>query len=103
MRAGSFRLLSVSRTVLLPPRAGVVTLDHLVERGRLDVEQLGRAFLDATRRFERRLDEALLEVCDHVFERNTLGRHDELRHLEGRRLADVLRNEVGPDARYRRE
>src|SRR5712671_3095195 len=29
----------------LPPRTDVVSLDHLVERRRLDVEQLGRAFL----------------------------------------------------------
>ena len=37
-------------------------LDHLVQRRRLDVQQLGGALLHAAGRFERRLDQPLLEV-----------------------------------------
>ena len=66
--------------VALAPRPDVVPLDHLVQRRRLDVQQLGGALLHAARRLERRLDQPLLEVGDDVLERNAFGRHDELRH-----------------------
>src|SRR6185503_11920084 len=66
----------------LTPRTDVVALDHLVERRRLDVEQLGRALLYAACRFERRLNQALLEVGNDLLQRDALGRDDELRHLE---------------------
>jgi hypothetical protein len=47
-------------------RPDVVPLDHLVERRRLDVQQLGGALLHAAGRLERRLDQALLEVGDDL-------------------------------------
>ena len=89
------------RRLPLPPRPDVVALDHLVQRRRLDVQQLGGALLDAAGRFERRLDEPLLEVGDDVLERDAFRRHDELRHLEVRRLAHVIRNQLDADARPR--
>ena len=81
----------VRRRRALAPRPDVVALDHLVQRRRLDVQQLGGALLHAAGRLERRLDQPLLEVGDDVLERDAFGRHDELRHLEVRRLAHVIR------------
>src|SRR4029077_12961416 len=43
------------------PRMDVVPLDHLVQRRRLDMKQLGRPLLDATRGLERRFNQPLLE------------------------------------------
>ena len=85
----------------LAPRPDVVALDHLVQRRRLDVQQLGGALLDAAGRLERRLDQPLLEVGDDVLERDAFRRHDELRHLEVRRLAHVIGNQLDADARRR--
>ena len=85
----------------LAPRPDVVPLDHLVQRRRLDVQQLRGALLHAAGRFERRLDQPLLEVGDHLAVRDPLGRHDELRHLEALAAADVIGHEVGVDARCR--
>src|SRR5262249_22678792 len=48
----------------------VVTLDHLVQRRRFDVEKLGGALLNASCGFERRLDQAFLEIGDDVLERD---------------------------------
>ena len=84
---------------LLAARPDVVALDHLVERRRLDVQQLRGALLHAAGGLERRLDQPLLEVGDHVLERDALGRHDELRHLEALAAADVVRDQVGVDLR----
>src|SRR5262245_33249874 len=46
----------------LAPRPNLVALDHLVQRRRLNVQQLGGALLNAARRLERRLDQTLFEV-----------------------------------------
>ena len=51
----------------------------------------------------RGLDELLLEIGDHVLERDALGRNDELRHLEVGRLAHVIGHQIDADARARRE
>ena len=66
-----------SRLAWRPPaaRPDVVPLDHLVQRRRLDVQQLGRALLHAAGRLERRLDQPLLEVGDDFLERDAFGRH----------------------------
>src|SRR5262245_55305024 len=72
------RLWFVIRPLTLASRANVVPLDHLVQCGRLDVEELGRALLNASRGLERRLDQPLLKVRNHVLERNSLWRDDEL-------------------------
>ena len=45
------------RRAALAPRADVVALDHLVQRRRLDVQQLGGPLLHAAGRFERGLDQ----------------------------------------------
>jgi hypothetical protein len=75
-----------------------VALDHLVQRGRLDVQQLGRALLDAACGLERRRNQSLLEIRDHVLERNPLRRHDKLRrHLGARRFPYVVGNETNVD------
>ena len=63
------------------------------------MQQFGRPLLHAARRLERRLDQALLEVGDHVLERDALGRHDELRHVEARRPPHVIGNQLDADAR----
>jgi hypothetical protein len=65
------------------------------------VQQLGGALLDAAGGIERGFNQALLEIHDDVPERDALGRHDELRHLEFRRLADVIRDELDADRRAR--
>src|SRR6478736_2366755 len=46
--------------------ADLVALDHLVQRRRLDVQQLRRALLHAAGGFERRFDQPLLEIGDDV-------------------------------------
>src|SRR5687768_5558772 len=74
----------------LPSRTDIVPLDHLIERCRLDAEQLGCALLNTTRGLERRLDEPLLEVRDDILERDPFGRHHESRHLEDGRPTDVV-------------
>ena len=50
--------------------------DHLVQRRRLDVQELGGFLLPASRDFERRLDEPLVEIGTDLFEGNPLGRQD---------------------------
>src|SRR4029077_8991468 len=80
-------------------RTNLVALDHLVQRGWLDVQQLRRPFLDAAGRLERRLDEALLEIGDDVLERNAFRRNHELRHLEVRCPPHVVRDQLDADAR----
>src|SRR5436190_9273056 len=67
-----------------PPRTDLVAFDHLVQRRRLDMEELSGFLLHAAGRFERRFDQLLLEVGDDVLERDALRRHDELRHREVR-------------------
>src|SRR6185312_13306511 len=52
----------------LAARTDLVALDHLVQRGRLDVKQFRGPFLHAAGRLERRLDQPFLEVGDHVLE-----------------------------------
>src|SRR5690554_3414640 len=100
LRLGTGGLVLVGR--LLPAaRADVVALDHLVQRRRLDVQQLRGALLDAARGLERRLDQALLEVAGDFLERDALRREDERRKLEPPRRADVVQDEVDPDARAR--
>src|SRR4051794_10554905 len=58
----------------LAPWPDVVSLDHFVQRGRLDVKQLSGTLLHAAGRFQRGLDQLLLEIGDHVFERDAFGR-----------------------------
>ena len=81
-----------------PPRPDVVPLDHLVQRRRLDVQQLGGALLHAAGGFERGLDQPLLEVRDDFLERDAFRRHRHFRDLERRRLADVVGDEIRADA-----
>src|SRR3954447_1279196 len=95
---GRLRLAAVAVRRSLSPRPDLVALDHLVQRGRLDVQELGGALLDATGGFERRFDQPLLEVGDDLLERNALRRHDELRHLKIWRLAHVIRYQFDTDA-----
>src|SRR5262245_4751697 len=85
--------------VPLTARPDLVPLDHLVERRRLDMQELGGALLDAAGGLERRFDELLLEIGDDVLERDALRRNDELRHLEVGRLAHVIRDQLDADAR----
>ena len=75
-----------------------MALDHLVERGRLDLQQLRGALLHAAGLLERRLDQAALERDLGVAVRDALGRNDELRHLEAAAAAHVIRHEVDVDA-----
>src|SRR5205823_6929944 len=89
--------IGVARRMTATARLNVVPLDHLVERRRLDVQQLGGALLYASRRFERRFDQPLLEIGDDFLEGNALGWDDELRRLELRRLAHVVGDEANPD------
>src|SRR5262245_54612836 len=58
-------------------RLNVVALDHLVQRRRLDVQELGGALLHSAGGLERRFDQAFFEVGDHFLERDPFGRHDE--------------------------
>src|SRR5690606_5532448 len=82
---------------LLAARADVVPLDHLVERRRLDAEELGGPLLDAAGRLERGLDPLTLVGRRHFLERDAVGRHHDMRELEAWRLADVLRDAVRGD------
>src|SRR6188768_1764748 len=95
---GSWLVLVIAVALPLPSRPDVVPLDHLVQGRRLDAQQLCSALLNAARSLERGLDEPLLEVGNHILERNAFRRHDELRHAEVRRLANVLRNRLDADA-----
>src|SRR5262245_38925044 len=64
-RFGGDRLVAVFvAAVPLPPRPDVVTLDHLVQRRRLDVQELRGTLLHAAGCLERRLDQPLFEVRD---------------------------------------
>jgi hypothetical protein len=80
-----------------------VPLDHLVERRRLDAEQLRRALLHPAGRLERGLDQALLEIGDHFLEGDALRRNGDLRHLEAPAAAHVVRHEIHVDPRPRTE
>src|SRR5438270_739912 len=55
-RAGPGSRRAVGR--LLATWTDIVPLDHLVQRRRLDVKELGGAFLHAARRFQRGFDQA---------------------------------------------
>src|SRR5438093_307879 len=68
-RAGRLRRMRLIAVRLpLSPRTNVVALDHFVQRRRLDVQELGGALLHAAGRLQRRFDQPLLEISDHVLE-----------------------------------
>ena len=80
-----------------------MALDHLVEGRRLDPQHLGRLPLHPAGGRERALDQLRLEGGDHVPEREPLGRHHELGHLERARGAHPVGDELGADPRAGRQ
>src|SRR5262249_3955843 len=77
----------------------IVPLGHLLERCRVDIQELRRSLLAPAGRLERRFNQPLLEVGDDVFERDPFRRQHEMRNLEVRRFADVLGNQIDANLR----
>src|SRR5262245_1872122 len=79
---------------LLAAWPDVVPLDHLVQRRRLDVQQLGGFLLDAARGLEGGFDVAPLVTDDDFTEVDAVGWNDDVLGLEARTGAHVIGNEI---------
>ena len=77
--AGRSRACLLLRDGLCLFRPDVVPLDHLVQRRRLDVQELGGFLLDAAGGVERGFDVAALVADDHFAELDAVGRNHDVR------------------------
>src|SRR5262245_27579542 len=74
-----------------------VALDHLVERRGLEAQQARRLLLNIAGGLERGLDQASLEVGDHLAQADALGRHADVGHVEAGRRAHVVGDQLAAD------